>query len=66
MTTLIRFVPAPEHARMRFTKTNNHINTNSIKGTNFFTVKDLLHSIEINYFGGDNSIIATFTINTKY
>ena len=30
------------------------------------TVKDLLHSIEINYFGGDNNIIATFTINTKY
>ena len=30
------------------------------------TVKDLLHSIEINYFRGDNNIIATFTINTKY
>ena len=26
------------------------------------TVKDLLHSIEINYFWDDNNIIATFTI----
>ena len=30
------------------------------------TVKDLLHSIKIRYFGGDINIIATFTINTKY
>ena len=27
-------------------------------------MKDLLRSIEINYLGGDNNIIATFTINT--